>query len=63
MLESLDLEVSIFESFTFKHLENKLEYVIENYSVLKERLVAKRDYLRSMINKEVYHVRKILGMV
>jgi len=61
MLELLDLELSLYDDFSFNALRDKFQYILKNYSIIRARLVGKRDYLRGIIYKEVSHVRNILG--
>lgn len=60
MLNAQDLELSIFDNFSFESVKDKFEYVLKNYDSIKFKLIEKRDYLRGLIYKEVEFIKKIL---
>jgi len=60
MLDATDLELSIFDNFSFDAIVDKFEYVSNNYSILKEKILNKREMLKSMIDKEISYIKSIL---
>lgn len=63
MLDAQDLDISIFDKFSIEAVRDKFEYVLENYSSIKSKLIEKRDYLRKVINEEVSHIKKNLNNI
>lgn len=58
MLDAEDLDMDMFNEFSFQSLKDKFDYIIKNHTALKSRLTEKRDYLRNLIDKEISYIRK-----
>ncbi len=61
MLDASDLELSIFDNFSFSALRDKFEYMLSNYNAIRDKLVEKRDYLTEIICQQASHIRGILS--
>jgi polysaccharide pyruvyl transferase WcaK-like protein len=60
MLDSPELEVSIFDDFSSSTLLNSFEYVFSNQTIIREKLIQKRELLKNMIIQQVSHIKSIL---
>ncbi|MDD3296598.1 MAG: polysaccharide pyruvyl transferase family protein [Candidatus Omnitrophica bacterium] len=63
MIDSPELELSIFEEFSFDNMVDKYEYVISNYKALEEKIINKKYGLSLLTENEIKKVKAIISEI
>jgi polysaccharide pyruvyl transferase WcaK-like protein len=61
MLDAKDMGLSMSD-FSTESLKVKFEYVLDNYERMETKIAVKRDYLKSLIYKEISKIKNLEGM-
>jgi len=59
LMEAKDTAIMFPDGFSFDSMRDRFDYVLNNYEGIRSRIAARRDYLKSLIYKEMAKVKEI----
>jgi polysaccharide pyruvyl transferase WcaK-like protein len=60
MIDAFDLELPLSDEFSCQSMKEKFNYVRKNLNNIKERIKIKKDYLLTLIQREIEAVKELL---